>query len=92
MRLPYGVACSPSGLEGEVHRCPETGIDTICIPKGNEVGGPTANEVRRKLKIIACEDVSEVFKVALVQAIIMSELQLIDDLVKLARSYKDPFS
>ena len=42
------------------------GIDTICIPKGNEVEvDQLPDEVRRKLNIIACDDVSEVFEVAL---------------------------
>ncbi|MEC7751578.1 MAG: endopeptidase La [Myxococcota bacterium] len=63
-----GRVLTVGGLKEKSIAALRAGIDTICIPKGNEVEvDQLPDEVRRKLKIIACEDVSEVFKVALAQ-------------------------
>ena len=61
-----GRVLAIGGLKEKSIAALRAGIDTICIPKGNEVEvDQLPDEVRRKLTIVPCEDISEVFEVAL---------------------------
>ena len=63
-----GRVLTIGGLKEKSIAALRAGIDTICIPKGNEVEvDQLPDEVRRRLTIVACEDVSEVFEVALLK-------------------------
>ncbi|MBM65927.1 MAG: endopeptidase La [Myxococcales bacterium] len=63
-----GRVLAIGGLKEKSIAALRAGIDTICIPQGNAVEiDQLPDEVRRKLTIVPCEDISEVFAVALAE-------------------------
>lgn len=61
-----GRVLAIGGLKEKSIAALRAGVTTICIPKGNEVEvDQLPAELRRKLTIVACEHIDEVFKIAL---------------------------